>query len=244
MIARLIPALVAIALASTPATAQMFDGFLSAPGIGMLDTIRRNETFWEPLAKRGEQSGGAISKSPRVATVDPAALMFAPSLEARQRNLAGFVARTRAQDPENAARMEQLFASTDVFSAFAHGLAPKGLRIDNLADAFTVYWITAWEASRGISRETSRERANAVKAQATAALLATPQLASAAATQKQELAEALFVQSALIDAAMEQAADDAQRAAVGTAVRQGAKAIGLDLDAMVLSETGFEPTGR
>ena len=29
--------------------------------------------------------------------------------------------------------------------------------------------------------------------------------------------------------------------AVGTAVRQGAKVMGLDLDAMELSETGFKP---
>ncbi len=70
--------------------------------------------------------------------------------------------------------MAQLFTSSDVFVAMAQGLAPKGLRIDNVADAYTVYLITAWQASRGISGDSSREQAQVVKAQVTAALLAPP----------------------------------------------------------------------
>lgn len=170
-----------------------------------------------------------------------ALLAFTPNLATRQRNLAGFIAKTRAQSPENADQMAQMFASTDIFAAMAKGLAPMGLRVDNVADAYTVYWVTAWEASRGISgTDTPRAQAQAVKAQAAKALLSAPEFANAGAAQKQELAEALLIQAALISASMEGAAGDpAQKKAVGKAVRQGAKAMGLDLDTMTLGAAGF-----
>lgn len=244
MNARPIIALLLAAVVSSPANAQMFDGFLSAPGIGMLDIIRRNETFWEPLASRDQNGTGNTSQPLTSATVDSARLTFTPILANRQQNLAGFVAKTRAQSPENAARMEQLFASTDVFATLAQELAPKGLRIDNLADAFTVYWITAWEVSHGISgSDTSRAQAQAVKAQVSRTLLTMPEVISASAAQKQELAEVLLIQTALISASAESASNDDEFDAVGKAVRRGAQAIGLDLDAMVLSEAGFVPAG-
>lgn len=191
----------------------------------------------------GRDSGNAAAH--RQPTTNPALLRFTPNLATRQRNLAGFVSKTRAQSPENAAQMEQLFASTDVFAAFAQGLAPQGLRIDNVADCYAAYWITAWEAAHGITGSTtSRAQAQAVKAQVSRALLSTPDFTKSRPAQKQELAEALLIQTALISAAAEAAANDpAQTDAVGTAVRQGAKAMGLDLDAMTLGEAGFVSVG-
>ena len=174
---------------------------------------------------------------------NPALLRFTPNLATRQRNLAGFIAKTRAQSPENADQMEQMFASTDIFAAFAQGLAPTGLKIDNVADCYAAYWISAWEAANGITgSQTSRAQAQAVKAQVSRALLSTPDFTKSTPAQKQELAEAMLIQTALISASAEAAANDpAQMEAVGVAVRQGAKAMGLDLDAMTLSETGFKP---
>ncbi len=124
-------------------------------------------------------------------------------------------------------------------------LAKFGLRTDNLADAYTVYWVEAWQAAHGRSDEGSRAQAQAVKAQAARALLATPEVARATDAQKQELADALLVQALLIGAAKNQAGGDpAKLRAVGQAVRQGAKASGLDLDAMTLTEDGFVPAGK
>ncbi len=212
----------------------MFQGYLQ----GYLRTDLNNRLI-QQAAEHTQRS-----TVPSVATRNPSVLRFSPSPATRRRNMAGFTARTRTQSPETADRMEQLFASTDVFAAMAQGLAPKGLRIDNVSDAYTVYWITAWQASRGVSGDTSKEQAQAVRAQVTAALLATPELVSAAATQKQELAEALLVQTALVDASMEQAAGDSnQKRAIAAGVRQGAKAMGLDLDAMTLTDNGFVPAG-
>jgi hypothetical protein len=203
------------------------------------------------LGDRADRADRAESSfSPRSAPAEnlaPASsLSFTASPSRRKTNLAKFVSKTRPVNPDGATKMEQLFASTDVIASIGQGIAPKGLRVDNVADAYAVYWITAWEAAHGIvGSDTSRVQAQGVKAQVSRALLATPDFTSASPAQKQEFAEALLVQSALISASMEQmAGDPAQKRAIAAAVRKGARAMKLDLDAMTLTENGFVPAKR
>jgi hypothetical protein len=172
-----------------------------------------------------------------------ASLVFEPSLAVRKRNLANFVAKSRSTNPDGAAQLQQLFASTDVMGAVAKEMAPYGLRVDNIADAFAVYWINAWEAANGITGSTeTRERAQAVKLQAANALLESLDILRAPAAAKQELAEALLIQAALISATADQAkSDPALQAQVKSAVAQGAMAMGLDLTVMTLTPSGFIP---
>ena len=173
-----------------------------------------------------------------------AALTFTPSLKRRKDNITSFIAKTRAQDPAGAEQMQQMFAAVDMFAEMEKALVPYGLRIDNVADAYAVWWSSAWLASRGLVDAGSREQAQAIKAQATNGFLATPVFAKATDAQKQQFAEALLIQAAMIDAAVEQAkGNPEQLKAVGQAVRQGAKASGLDLDKMELTPTGFVPAG-
>lgn len=171
-----------------------------------------------------------------------ASLTYQPSLERRKTNLANFVKKSRANDPVGAAEMARLFASTDIIGAIGQGIAPAGLKVNNVADAYSVYWTSAWNASIGSTETPSRAAMTAVKKQASSALIASPAFVSATDAQKQEFAEALLIQAALIDASVEQAAGNpAQVKAVAKAVRQGAKASGLDLDAFELTEAGFVP---
>jgi hypothetical protein len=171
------------------------------------------------------------------------ALSFKVSNGVTQRNLANFANKTRATDPEGAAKMEAMFASVDIIAEIGKNIAPYGLKTNNVADAYAVYWINAWEASRGIvgSQET-RQRAQAVRTQASNAMAAVPALATATDAQKQEFAEALLIQAGMIALTAEAAVNDpAQLRAVGAAVAKGAKAMGLDLDTMDLTEDGFVP---
>jgi hypothetical protein len=171
----------------------------------------------------------------------PSVLAFTPNPDVRQRNVARMVRAARTHSPTNAEMLSALFASSDMFAYFARGIAPQGLQINNIADAYTVYWIAAWEASRGIiGSKTSREQAQAVKAQVTRALLNDSAIAEAPPARKQELAEELLVQAALISAFADAAAGQPEQLrTLAQAVRQGASAIGLDLDAMELGEAGF-----
>jgi hypothetical protein len=177
--------------------------------------------------------------------VSPLLLRYVPSAARRKSNLAKFAVKGRDSDPAGAAKMAQLFASTDVIGQIGAEMSSYGLRIDNVADAYAVYWINAWEAAHGIvGKAETRSRAQAVKAQAERAMSGSPEMVRATGAQKQEFAEALLVQAAMISAHMANAAGDpAQLAAVAKAVRQGAKAMGLDLDTMVLTDQGFRPAG-
>ena len=114
------------------------------------------------------------------------------------------------------------------------------MRVDDLADAYTVWWINAWQATRGRNDETPPRTNDAVRDQAARALSAT--MARADDASKQEFAESLLIQAAMIDTAVEQSkGNSAQMRQLVAAVNQGAKRMGVDLSTMVLTEAGFVP---
>ena len=76
-----------------------------------------------------------------------------------------------------------------------------------------------------------------------AAVLRRPEFAGASDAEKQEFAEALLIQAYLIGSASYQLrSNPAQLRAIGNAVRQGARANGIDLDSMTLTDAGFVAT--
>jgi hypothetical protein len=191
---------------------------------------------------RAPKSNAAPKTAP---TVPAAQLSFRSNPARRQANYANFVAGLATKDPTGARSLQAVFRSTDFIGAVGEAIAPYGLTTNNVADAYTIYWINAWEAAHGIvdSVET-RSRVQAVRRQAASALQATPQFASATDAQKQEFAETLIIQAALISSNTKQVASDPRMSRqLSGAIRQGAKAMGLDLDTMVLTEQGFRPAG-
>ncbi|WP_375404674.1 DUF6683 family protein [uncultured Sphingomonas sp.] len=234
--------------ASVPASGQDFGGYYGGMAYnGMITNqtaitqagIGRNLT---QEARRGSTLSRLSEASESV--VDAPALSFQPSLTARRQNYARFVAKTRAVDPAGA---DGLAANLklDPIALMKPQLAQVGLRVDNVADAYAAYWIEAWEAVHGVTGQTSREKAEAVKGQSANAILATPAFATATPAQKQELAEAMLVQAMLVAAAREQAnGDKAKLAEIGRAVEKGATASGFDLRAMTLTEEGFGPARK
>ena len=175
---------------------------------------------------------------------DTASLRYTPSKARRTVNLAKFVQKTRAADPQGATDLQKLFAEGDFIERIGGLVAPIGLHIDNVADAYALWWITAWEAAHGQYDETKPAILAAVRAQAAAAVTATGEMARASDAQKQELAEALWIQTALIEIAVEQAKHDPARLRqIGDAVRQGARGMGLNLGMIDLTPQGFVPVG-
>lgn len=184
----------------------------------------------------------------RVSPSSVALFRYVPSAVQRRKNLANFVAKTKARDPQSAAKMEQLFSSADVIAQIGQGLAPFGLDVNNIADAYAAYWMSSWQAAAGTSGTFDPQQVSKVKAQAQSLLIASPKAVNASNEEKQEFAEALLVQTALIEASMEQATGDrSQIRAIGNAVRKAARTMGLDLEIMTLTDDGFvliNRTGR
>jgi hypothetical protein len=217
------------------AQAQLFQPtFVPASLSGQMNQLVTLQTL------RPQSEAPPMPKGPQ----PPASLSFRQLPERTRANLAQFVAKSRAVDPQGAAAMERLFASTDIIAAMGQELAKYDLRTDNVADCYAVWWMSAWQGANGDTSDAAPATALAVKAQAARALAATPQFMRATEAQKQEYAEALLIQAALISATVDTyKGDPAMMRKVGAAIRTGAKASGLDLDAMRLTPGGFVPNG-
>ncbi|CAO3353999.1 DUF6683 family protein [Azospirillum palustre] len=176
---------------------------------------------------------------------DVSRLGFTPSKARRSANLAAFVEKTRAVDPNGAADLQRLFAEGDIVERIGAAIVPVGLRTDNLTDVYALWWITAWQATRGDNDTLGRDMYAAVRAQAARALNGAGSPARASDAEKQELAEALLVQTTLIDAAVEQAkGNPALMRQVKVAVAKGARSMGLDMAGMEITGGGFVPNGK
>jgi hypothetical protein len=180
------------------------------------------------------------SENSQNAEIDISAATYTPSKARTKANLAAFADKTRTSDPAQADKMEALFASTDIMGLMGDAMRSVGLSRNNAADAFAVYWVSAWQAANGRTDTPSTETFKSVAAQAARGLSQSPEFAAANDAQKQEMAEALMLQAAMIDGHMEEAAGNtSQLKAIATAVKQGASASGLELDTMTLTEEGF-----
>lgn len=188
-----------------------------------------------------ESDGNSEVPQPRVSIVK---LNFKPSEANQKRNLANFVTKTRAVDPSSADELERLFTS-DLMRQIDTGMRGLGLSSSNVADAYALYWTSAWLGARGRDDDLPSEQMIAVRDQAARALISTTVLANASDLQKQELADALLVQSALIAGYINGGKQDAAlMTKVKIAIAQGAKAMGLDLYAMTLTDEGFVPAKK
>jgi hypothetical protein len=208
---------------------------------GMIQTEAMNSAMEE-----ASRSGPTTAQQPALFGQFTTALIYTPSLVQRRQNLASFVAKTRETDPAGARKMEQLFSSSDIVVQIDQAMASRGLTAYNLVDAFTVYWISAWEAANGVTHsQTTREQAQIVKEQVARGMVGIPALNNATNAQKQQFAEALLIQAAMIDGAVEESANDAAKlGALSEAVRRGALASGLDLNSVTLTPRGFVPISR
>lgn len=176
------------------------------------------------------------------ATVQPSSLSYRPSAARRKANLTNFANRMRAQDPQGAAQLQQIIASTDLIGQLDQAMRAVGLSANNVADCYTVYWIAAWETKHNRDMGSSKTMYQAVKAQATQAMANTRQIQSASDATKQEAAEALLLQAALIASAKEVFQGNKQQMLLlARAVDQGARSTGLDLSSMTLTQDGFVP---
>lgn len=169
-----------------------------------------------------------------------ASFRYVPSKARRQAYLDGFVARAKRQDPAGGASLEALFAQGDVIERIGGELRAFGVRIDDVADVYTVWSISLWQASEGDTSTPTRPQVAAVRRQTAAALAKTALLNGANDAVKQELAESLLLQTALLDAGVQQAkGDPAKLREVQAAAKANAQAAGLDVTTMKLTETGF-----
>lgn len=167
-------------------------------------------------------------------------LEYVVSRERRQANMDNFLASMTKSDPASAANLKPLFDDGKFLERVEQSIRPIGLRSNNLADAYTIWWVSSWEAVSGREAVKNPAMYSAVKKQASAALLSVPALANLTDSDKQEMAEMLMMQG-LVIAARSKAAkgDSAKTSMLAGAVQQSAKVMGVDLAKMELTVNGF-----
>ncbi|MCJ2189072.1 DUF6683 family protein [Novosphingobium beihaiensis] len=220
------PAAADVPIVFTPMTTPdiMYPVVLNPCPNGKCPAVSGNET-----AQRQMSSAGSSATS-------SANLTFSPSAQRRKQNLARFIQKSNG-DPSMkafAAKSGQLFPKIERM------MGSVGLSANNVADTYALWWISAWDASHGVTVTRPASTYQAVKRQAARAILGSSQFQGATPALKQEMAEALIAQTVFIDSSVEDAKNDPQKLRlVGAAVAKGARRMGIDLSAMTLTPAGF-----
>jgi hypothetical protein len=223
------------------ADAARADFYIPVPYDGLALQLMTTNQFNNVLEGVGDQSSDAPPSPQTESIATQSALSFVPSAATRQQNIDRVLQQARANDAAAASELEQLFTSVDVFGAIEQEMAAIGLSANNLADAYAVYWTNAWLGSQGRNDDLPPAQLLAVRNQVAAILISSPALTRLSDTQKQEFAEGLLFQAALISATVDGVqSNPEQMAQVQAAILQGAQGIGLDLNQVTLTAEGFQ----
>jgi hypothetical protein len=185
----------------------------------------------------GADANTAPQSSP--ATGATSSLAFRFSQQRSDQNLSNFVART--PDPTARAFFEQLVAARPgLMEDIGRSMRRYGFDPHNIADAYAAWWINIWGISEKQNVEPDAATVEAVKRQVHGAFAAAPDLAKTSEAERQEYAETMILQAALLGAIFEQVkGDPAQLDQLAEVARQGAKERGIDLSLITLSDKGF-----
>ena len=168
---------------------------------------------------------------------------FAPSAALRKHHTAEFFQAMRSGGNVQMANvLETAFASQDTFAGLDKVISVYGLKSNNLADSLTVFLDTLREAANGKDENVTRKQALAVRDQMALILLASPETASLTDPKKQELADALILNTLVVAAAFEaaKAGDPSVRRELADQIQAMVKtSLGIDLRAVRLTDEGY-----
>ncbi len=207
----------------------------SMGGTDILGTQLRNMREQQEASARGQAPAPAARP-----VGDPTSLRYVATPERRAANFSSFLSQRRSGDPAAVRELQQFLATPNLIPLIDRDLRKYGLRADNVADAYTAWWIQIWQTSRADGSDPSVKTVQAVKAQAERALLSTSAFTAADDAAKQAFAEGLLVQTAMMATAFEQAKSNPEQVRMLQQIaRSSARQSGLDLDAMQLTDEGF-----
>ncbi|MHA6316178.1 DUF6683 family protein [Altererythrobacter sp. CAU 1778] len=225
-----------VALMAVPALAQDFFGHIISGATG-------NDPIGTALRDSNSVPDVVLNETPGPAASGAPSLDYRRDKRRTRQNLAEFVERTAATDKAAARELEKLFAfQPNIMDEIGGVMQSYGLDPANVADAYALWWMSAWLVANQRQDTPTKSTFAAVRDQARNAFAATPGFAEVDDAGKQKYAEALMLQAALLNTALEQSANQPEMLAqLAQAAKQGALASGLDLNTMVLTENGFVP---
>jgi hypothetical protein len=175
----------------------------------------------------------------------PVSLTFKPSQARRQQSISDFLKRVRAINPSAEETIRLQLSQADIFSFLQTQLSPLGFDINNVADAYSVYWISLWEASNGLVRPSNATEMAAVKAQVTKIMESAPQFSALNPLDKQAYSDDLYLTAIMLGASLEAVKNDKKQLMEYAAkIKKQANAQGFEIDSLTLTEDGFVPVKK
>lgn len=178
----IIGALAVVVLASAPTAAQDFGGVwdvnVVSQGQALSDSLRIDSAKRTGRASSSRQlKFSAIPRQPVDADGRTASLRYAATAALKRDAMAGFLARVGANDPQQAAAVEEAFAGHDYDGIYAGVVRPFGLGANDAADSLTAYMILGWMIANGAG-DPPRESVLAARSQVASMLLTDDRLSS------------------------------------------------------------------
>ena len=197
-------------------------------------------TYEQQEANKNPKKVKDIAKSEIVAPPTKDFLVYKSTATQRKLSYQRFVDQQRQFDAQGAEGTKELFKNTDVINEIGKVMETIGLKPTNVADSYTVWLISAWEAVNNKDMKGDKVIYQAVKKQAVQIVGDNDLIYSASDAEKQEVSELMLLQAALIDAAKEESVgNSAKQMELAKAVNTGALKVGFDLKKMSLSQKGF-----
>ncbi len=183
---------------------------------------------------------GAAASQP-VPAANLAAMRYTPSMDVRKSNYAEMVKNFQKISPEMGNQFEAMFAQIDVIAEIDKAITPYGMSSSNIADAYAIYFLTAWMAANGRTDDATPEQFKGVQKTAQEALGASLDMLKQPDNKKQIFSESLLIQAMLNGEMVKAVANDpAALAKVKNDTKTAAKEMGIDLDSFIMTPTGLE----
>ena len=236
-------------LCATPALAQDFSMMSNwAQGQMLNDNLQRNLNNATarrptPRSRTPISRRGASASASTVGAVGPVRTTYRsdPAVTVRvRRQFVDFIRHTDGQ--AGAAALQQAFARTDPLQHWARAVAEDGMRLGDLGDAMTEYWVQNWMMANGVDHAPPA-RVRAVRAQVQSLISTSPALARLDEAQRQEMAESLIyneeVQGEVYASAL-RSHDQALQARLSDAAETRMRnEMHVEARRLALTETGF-----
>jgi hypothetical protein len=171
-------------------------------------------------------------------------LIYEISFQRRQDNYRSYLKKTQTVDPTKAVQAKTFLKNGDVIEIARPTLQKKyGLKIDNIADAYTMWKIAAWMTANQSDITITTKQTRAVQAQMASEFSQSTKLLGSDDAFKQFFAESLWLDAFLINEANRLAGNDvAARKQLALKVMESAKRdMNIDLSAITLTDSGFVP---
>jgi hypothetical protein len=169
-----------------------------------------------------------------------ASMRYVPSMTVRKATYAEMVKNMRAANVDVGNQMEAVFAQTDVIGLIDDAMGKFGMSANNIADAYALYFLSAWMGANGRTDENTPEQLKGTQKMAQDALSQVPDMLKLADDKKQTFSESLLIQSLLNDEMIKAVASDpAGLSKVKNDIKMAAKEMGIDVDGFNMTANGL-----